>query len=498
MKPIVSEINENDMVKFIRAVEDNLIISYLNYRKENVLDERMNTFFKNVGITIIQNGSTGINNAKQYIVYINNHIFGARHIEHKKDGKNNVENQIEVLKNKAKEIYNFINNTDKCVNVSLYKKSDNDLLEFQYLFLEKDLDQCTSQYLLVPKFNFINLGYFTTLKERNIAITCNFGPNEIMAKQNLDVVNKIVPIVELNTGKYLNPERRDLLKLILSVLWRNVDKRSYNNGENFTYSIYGGLYDFYANVDAGHDSEHIFNVLLEAFKISNIFMFFYTQEEAFKHYLTIGLACLAHDMFSAIDRDNHHILAGQYLMDLSYVVNKTLITDEDRHIDYWMDCFKYFTKDMLIEASQMVSEHRASYKGQFSNKGSEILSAADRGKPDIYSVVNRIYTCAMDSNYVFEVDKKGYANLKVVIGNHLYNSVEIIDKLTYIDKWTEQQIKTFYHLWEKYSRNGYAFSNLDENGVYFQYYKEDIYKFWNIIDSIIGVPELMIQILTLK
>lgn len=492
----VSEINEKDMLNLIITVEKDLI--NLATGKEYRSDSRIRFFLREIDILILPNGKKF--DKDDYLIYIDNHIFGKNFIDYRENSKNNIKSQIEVIKNKAKEMYNIVTNTDKCINVSLYKRADHLPLELCYIQEDKALVLATSQSLQLPALTFKDSSFYRIMEDRDDINRSFISPVDMFSQQKLDI-SRIVKIVHFCTGGSIDEANRNLAINILSSLW--------GNGENNF--IVGGLFDFYAHVDAGHNSDHIFNVLEEAFKISNIFIHFNTQEEALKHYLTIGLAALAHDMFSFTDRSSHHSLAREYLLDLSkvkgfknaynfiYPVNINPLTNEaESDIQYWADCFKYFTKEMLIDAANMVSQHRASYTGEFTNIGCEIFSAADRGKPDVLEVVKRIYTCALDTNCVFEVDKKGFENHIAFINNKVYNSQVIIDKLTESDKWTSQQIKTFYHLWEKYSRDGYAFKKLKENGVYLNYYKLEIRSFWDLIDEIIVNPSLMLEMLNLK
>lgn len=94
----------------------------------------------------------------------------------------------------------------------------------------------------------------------------------------------------------------------------------------------------------------------------------------------IGIAAYTHDMFSSINRKLHHELAYKYVLDTSvYFLN-------DLH-----------TNDRYLIACA-VREHRASYEGTYTSILSELLSAADRGKPDIKSNVIRSYKYSAETN----------------------------------------------------------------------------------------------------
>lgn len=144
----------------------------------------------------------------------------------------------------------------------------------------------------------------------------------------------------------------------------------------------------------------------------------------------IGIAAYTHDMFSSINRKLHHELAYKYVLDTSvYFLN-------DLH-----------TNDRYLIACA-VREHRASYKGEYTSVLSELLSAADRGKPDIKSIVIR--------SYKFTVEHNPNAN-----EHELYS---LIQK----------------HMIEKFSTNGYA----RYNDLYNRYFETELKEMKTFFDDI--------------
>lgn len=100
----------------------------------------------------------------------------------------------------------------------------------------------------------------------------------------------------------------------------------------------------------------------------------------------ILITAYTHDMFSSINRDLHHVLGYKYILDTNvYFLNDLSISDR-----------------YLI--AHAVKEHRASYKGVYTSVLSELISAADRGIPDIINTVYRSYKFAKENKYLIQKD----------------------------------------------------------------------------------------------
>lgn len=326
--------------------------------------------------------------------------------------------------------------------------------------------------------------------------------NKITEESLLELILKI-PITILNDG-----ERPKLARLYLD-MW-NLFKCAYKNGDN-----------------VGHGEDHIYNVLRRGIDIA-ISMHgyreicylptFHREPDYFTGYLMLGLAVFAHDMYSDIDRERHHIHASDFIDRLIYI-NETFngctdyytlhsLLSKDSHnitilsipnfkykenAEYSFEWLKYFnTRKSLELVSEAVRCHRASESQfPFINTLPEILSAADRDDLDVKAIIDRIYKCATDGSSIFNCDIKGFGNHIAVIDNITYESDKIIKKL---DRkgWTDAEIKTYYHLWEKFSRNGYAFNKLNKDGIYMLYYKDTINEFFNEVDKVIENPYLIL------
>ncbi len=327
--------------------------------------------------------------------------------------------------------------------------------------------------------------------------------NKITEKSLLELTLKI-PITILN-----DRERPKLARLYLD-MW-NIFKCAYKNGD-----------------DVGHGEDHIYNVLRRGIDIA-ISMHGYREiyylptlhrePDYFTGYLMLGLAVFTHDMYSDIDRERHHLHASDFIDRLIYI-NETSngcndyyslhsLLSKDHHnrtvlsipnfkykenAEYSFKWLKYFkTRKSLELVSEAVRCHRASEsKFPFINTLPEILSAADRDDLDVKAIINRIYKCAADGSSIFNCDTvDGFNNHIAVIDGVTHESNKTIKKLNGED-WDNTVIKTYYHLWEKFSRNGYAFKDLNKDGIYMLYYKDTINEFFNEVDKVIENPYLIL------
>lgn len=456
-KPIVTEINRGDIFNFIKSIEKDI--------REEKADNRIRMLYSNSDIIIL-------GYSEDSPIYINGHIFGTYW-----DYNIKVEVQLETVKEKAREMYNIINNTDECINVSMWKVDNK--LKFNYISMD-NLSLSSSDTFPIPEFKTKSKQAHYYRDEVKEEAKSRFFNNLTNKENNLKLQLKTLEeITRLNTAQCMLDNDHDNevnrltdLRKCFNDLWRNVS-------------------DFYMYADKGHDYKHVFNVFKNGLEMITFFYQNDTPELLFNKYLKMGLACLVHDIFSTISRSNHEEMARDYLLDLSKIKNDKLNEHKNIRND-WMD---FYTKEMIIEASQMVFEHRASYQLPFSSMECEIMSAADRGELNIVDIVNRIYTCATDTTCTFNVDIKGFEKHIAFVDNAMYDSDMIINDLLETYKWSNQQVKTFYHLWEKYSRQGYAFSKLDKEGVYFTYNYNNLNSFWKAVDIIIANPNVMLELI---
>ena len=144
----------------------------------------------------------------------------------------------------------------------------------------------------------------------------------------------------------------------------------------------------------------------------------------------IILASYIHDIFNAADRKNHNKLAYEYVLDAN-----------DKFL-------KELNREELQLVAHAVLEHRASFKGEFYSKLSEIISSADRGKPDVKGVVirsMRFNSANAQDVYNHLQDKygsNGYANYPKSYQKHF--SKELAEFQKRVDNITVADIKTIW------------------------------------------------------
>ncbi len=177
---------------------------------------------------------------------------------------------------------------------------------------------------------------------------------------------------------------------------------------------------FYSNNDSAHKIDHADDVHKSMIVISNKLKLNLDTELMF-------MIAYIHDIFSSIDRNNHHALAYDYVMD---------------RCDNFISMFEYHEREIIAIA---IKEHRASGNCKFSNKYSLALKIADKGKPILDNIVKR--------SYLFH---KQTVSDDVAISNVV------------------NHIKT------KYSRLGYAF----KCDYYRHYYGNELLKFWDSVDNL--------------
>jgi len=139
----------------------------------------------------------------------------------------------------------------------------------------------------------------------------------------------------------------------------------------------------------------------------------------------IILAAYIHDIFNATDRKNHHTLAYNYVLESNNKFLKELSEQERKLV------------------AHAVLEHRASFKGEFYSKLSEIISSADRGTPDIKRVVIRSMQFNNgDAKSVYKHIKSkygtnGYAkypqSYQEIFSKELQEFQKIVDNITIAD-----------------------------------------------------------------
>lgn len=296
--------------------------------------------------------------------------------------------------------------------------------------------------------------------------------------------------IETLFGNYNFPEDNKKLYIYLSLnIWEMV-KTAYVSDET-------------------HNENHILHVLRRG-----IDLVLWLKSDKYdtpivnEYIIKLILASFMHDIYSSTDRKHHHTKAYELLRKICdykillqnfdiYNTDK-IVKTSDTEIEILnlipgqspdqasskLSWIRHYHKHDLICISHAVNEHRASYEGDFNSEFSELFSAADRDDLDLNVVINRIYKCAIDKTNIFNCDLNNFSTLDIIIDGVEYKSNLIINNL----KCDDIIIKTFYHLWEKFSRVGYMYKNIKSNGIYMSYYKNQIDDFHNEIDKIIKNP----------
>ena len=185
---------------------------------------------------------------------------------------------------------------------------------------------------------------------------------------------------------------------------------------------YGKELNTFYKKDSSHGWNHIEDVARNVLEINRKMTLGLNEEH-------LVLAALFHDIYSDIDRENHHTLAADWFAKFMIKQNKYNATD-------------------IMEMSLAIKEHRASYKGEYSNLLSEVLAAADRGAPNLNSSIIR------SSKYYLE--REPNSDLKTIAEN--------------VHK----------HMLEKFSRTGY----MKYNTIYSSFYKKEIHNMYAAIDNL--------------
>lgn len=328
--------------------------------------------------------------------------------------------------------------------------------------------------------------------------------------------------------------KENIKKALEGLNLSEVDLKIYTETFENMWSIFEPVYK---SVDDSHNGKHIYHVFrrcMEMVQWLKLNTRNFTDDKESRYILKLGLAAMSHDAFSYNYRKFHHekayelirklvdikVIEGNHIDPLTKAENVNIVMEDvitslyfQRNPDYkivigdeYITCgdisknvkpkltklLNSFSKYDLLEVSNMVLQHRASYTGNFTSELCEIFSAADRDDLDLNVVINRIYTCALNEDNKFECDLNGFKDLTLNRHNGPVSLLGIINHLKK-EEIPNILIKTFYHLCEKYSRDGYAYSNLKEDGFYKTYYKNQLENFWKEIDEIIFIPNLMLK-----
>lgn len=175
-----------------------------------------------------------------------------------------------------------------------------------------------------------------------------------------------------------------------------------------------------SNNDPTHDWEHAIDVARAANSIANDFDVPLTP---------LLLAAITHDAFSGIDRENHHLKAGEWVR---------LNLPDTVHAG-WTE-----------EVALCCEEHRASFTGEYSSIIQEAFASADRGPLHLNSIEDII-----SRSYLYATKK---------LGNKHSDAVKLVKK----------------HLADKFAKDGYS----RYPGIYISIYENEINALHDAIDDI--------------
>lgn len=207
---------------------------------------------------------------------------------------------------------------------------------------------------------------------------------------------------------------------------------------------------YYGGDESGHGFRHICDVLTLALLINE-------KRKLESNIEKIIIASFVHDMFSSSHRSTHHIEAHDFVLSSKWRI------------------FEFLSPEDRIDVAMAVKEHRASGNGEYHGNLSVLISAADRGYPDMGKIIKRIRQCAKDTSTVFTLDVKGVPKITLPNGEwleELYNKMHAVCPI---------EAKTYTHLYEKYSDAGYA----QYNFIYKSYFDKELTSMYKSINKVI-------------
>lgn len=127
--------------------------------------------------------------------------------------------------------------------------------------------------------------------------------------------------------------------------------------------------EYYERNERPHDLCHVKEVMADVDKLSKLV-------KLRDNYHRAALVAAAwHDAFDHVDRKRHHSLASEHLIRNSESMMVRYDLDADAMESAWFACL----------------EHRASWEGAFTTMVSEVVSAADRGRPNLKSMLLKAF-----------------------------------------------------------------------------------------------------------
>ena len=252
--------------------------------------------------------------------------------------------------------------------------------------------------------------------------------------------------------------------------------------------IWNNYRNRYNNDDSEcHGVKHLREVMLTSFKLCIKYRNRIDTVSLKEALLMSTIASIVHDSYSYTDRDNHHEVASIDL--LEYLKNEEV----NNFISKKFTDISIDNKFIDIVCS-MVYEHRASYNHNFSHVMCELFSAADRGMPNFDSMFKRTLSFnKLKTNFKLDVDK----NIDIVINNSgkystTYSKFYFENSVKFKGEIKDYIIFSLLHMMDKFSRNGYAFNRLKENGIYKNYFGKELEQLYLEIEKLFLVkPDIL-------
>lgn len=187
---------------------------------------------------------------------------------------------------------------------------------------------------------------------------------------------------------------------------------------------------FISKNDPGHNREHVDAVYRTMLEIKE-------KRNAFDLDQRVLFMCAyLHDLFVWKNRKHHHILAAHYVY-------------EHANTDIFLRRFASYDIEYIANA---ILEHRSSGSLKTSSEYSMILRIADNGKPEIYSIIKRIYECnkemslsdAREHAFKHLIEKfgpNGYIRKDEYWTKYYKDEIELLDKEFESDENLKEKIR---------------------------------------------------------
>lgn len=188
------------------------------------------------------------------------------------------------------------------------------------------------------------------------------------------------------------------------------------------------LKPFYKHDDKSHQFAHVAYVCGEALKIASLIdprceggVLHINRDE-------LIVAALAHDMFTTQNRDSHHVMAAQFAETEIFKSHVGIVNSDGNGYS---------------RISNAILRHRASWKGDYTYILDEIISAADRGEPEIRNKIRRSYKYAIKNGATHEdAVRHAHKHIREKFARDGYASRSMMTK-TYLLAY-EDELENFY------------------------------------------------------